>query len=99
MFAQFQTYFPELAELVVFRNLSTPLTTAAITGHRRGAFYGLGVTPERVESGALRAKTPVPGLFLSGQDVASPGIPDALWGGLLAAASVDPKAFRHFRGT
>jgi all-trans-retinol 13,14-reductase len=49
-------------------------------------------------SDALRAKTPVPGLFLAGQDVASPGVPGALWGGLLAAASVDPKVFREFRG-
>ncbi len=98
MFAQFQAYFPELAELVVFRNLSTPLTTRAITGHHRGAFYGLDVTPERVMSGALQARTPVPGLFLTGQDVVSPGIPAALWAGLLAAASVDPKAFKKLRG-
>ena len=47
---------------------------------------------------ALRAKTPIPGLFLAGQDVASPGVPGALWGGLLSAASVDPKVFRHFKG-
>jgi len=97
MFEQFQAYFPELAELVVCRNLSTPLTTRAITGHHRGAFYGLDVTPERLMSGALQARTPVPGLFLAGQDVVSPGIPGALWGGLLAAASVDPKAFKHLR--
>jgi all-trans-retinol 13,14-reductase len=96
MFAQFEAYFPELAELVVFRNLSTPLTTAAITGHHRGAFYGLDVTPKRVMTRALQAKTPVPGLFLSGQDVVSPGIPGALWGGALAAASVDSKVFQHF---
>lgn len=95
MFAQFEAHFPELARLVVFRDLSTPLTTTAITGHYRGAFYGLDVTPQRVMSGALRAKTPVPGLFLSGQDVLSPGIPGALWGGLLAAASVDPKLWRQ----
>jgi all-trans-retinol 13,14-reductase len=98
MFAEFEACFPELAKLVVFRDLSPPLTTAAITGHHRGAFYGLDVTPARVMSDALQAKTPVPGLFLAGQDVASPGVPGALWGGLLAAASVDPKVFREFRG-
>jgi phytoene dehydrogenase-like protein len=69
----------------------------SFTGHRHGAFYGLDVTPERVLCDGLRAKTPVPGLFLAGQDVASPGIPGALWGGLLAAASVDPTVFRHVR--
>ena len=98
MFARFEAYFPDLARLVVFRDLSTPLTTAAITGHHQGAFYGLDITPRRVMSGALQARTPVPGLFLAGQDVASPGIPGALWGGLLAAASVDMKVFRQLPG-
>ena len=94
---QFETYFPDLAKLVVYRELATPLATVSFTGHREGAFYGLDVTPQRVMCDALRAKTPVPGLFLAGQDVASPGIPGALWGGLLAAASVDPKVLSKIR--
>ncbi|MEO1075455.1 MAG: NAD(P)/FAD-dependent oxidoreductase, partial [Bacteroidota bacterium] len=61
-------------------------------------FYGLEVTPERVMSDALRAKTPIPGLYLAGQDVASPGVPGALWGGMLAAASIAPKEFAKLRG-
>ncbi len=97
LMAQFERAFPDLAKLVVYRDLATPLSTVSFTGHRKGAFYGLDVTPERVTSDALRAKTPFPGLFLAGQDVASPGIPGALWGGLLAAASVDPKVFPKFR--
>jgi all-trans-retinol 13,14-reductase len=95
MFGQFEAYFPELAKLVVFRNLSTPLTTHAITGHHKGAFYGIDTTPERLMSEALQTRTPVPGLFLAGQDVLTPGIPGALWGGVLAAATVDPKLFRQ----
>ncbi len=98
LMAQFERCFPDLAKLVVYRELATPLSTVDFTGHRKGAFYGLDVTPERVMCDALRAKTPIPGLFLAGQDVASPGIPGALWGGLLSAASVDPKVFAHFRG-
>lgn len=94
---QYERYFPELAKLVVYKELATPLSTVAFTGHLEGAFYGLDVTPERVMCDGLRAKTPIPGLFLSGQDVGSPGIPGALWGGLLAAASVDPKVFPNFR--
>ncbi|MDU8943616.1 phytoene desaturase family protein [Ovoidimarina sediminis] len=94
LFAQFEAQFPELAKLVVFRNLSTPLSTTAITGHHHGAFYGIDVTPERVFSTALQAKTPVPGLYLGGQDVMSPGIPGALWGGIFAASGVDPMVFR-----
>ena len=98
LFAQFERYFPDLAKLVVFRNLSTPLSTEAITGHHHGGFYGIDVTPERVLSDALQAKTPVPGLMLAGQDVLSPGIPGALWGGIFAAASVDPKVWRKLPG-
>ncbi len=98
MFALFKANFPELAELVVFRELSTPLATASITGHHEGRFYGLDGTPERVMSDALRTRTPIDGLYLSGQDVISQGIQGALWGGILCAASVDPKVFRQLRG-
>ena len=98
MFARFEAYFPELAKLVVFRNLSTPLTTRAITGHHKGAFYGIDTTPDRLMSEALQTQTPVPGLILAGQDVVSPGIPGALWGGLLAAATVDPMLLRQLPG-
>ena len=98
MFALFKANFPDLAELVVLRELSTPLATEAITGHHEGRFYGLDGTPERVLSDALRAKTPIEGLYLSGQDVVSQGIQGALWGGILCAASVDPKVFKLLRG-
>ncbi|MCK8462425.1 NAD(P)/FAD-dependent oxidoreductase [Aliiroseovarius sp. S1339] len=98
MFALFEDSFPDLAKLVVLRELSTPLATAAITGHHEGRFYGLDGTPERVLSDALNAKTPIEGLYLSGQDVVSQGIQGALWGGILCAASVDPKVFKQLRG-
>ena len=97
MMAQFEQRFPELAKLVVYRELSTPLTTVSFTGHRKGAFYGLDGTPERLMCDGLRARTPIPGLFLAGQDVACHGIPGALWGGLLSAASVNPKVLGRFR--
>ncbi len=97
LMAMFEERFPDLAKLVVHRDLSTPLSTVSFTGHREGAFYGLDVTPERVMSDALRSKTPIPGLFLTGQDVTCPGIPGALMGSLLAAASVDRKVFLHMR--
>ncbi|WP_339735179.1 NAD(P)/FAD-dependent oxidoreductase [uncultured Gimesia sp.] len=98
LFEQFKKYFPKLAELVVFREVATPLATASITGHTKGSFYGLDVTPQRVLSNALRMKTPIKGLYLTGQDVVSPGIPGALWGGLLCATSIDPKMIKHLGG-
>lgn len=98
LFEQFQKYFPQLAELVVFREVATPLATASITGHTKGAFYGLDVTPHRLMSDALRMQTPIKGLYLTGQDAFSPGIPGALWGGLLCATSIDPKMIKHLGG-
>ena len=95
LLTQFRNYFPALADLVVYHDLSTPLATAAITGHNHGAFYGLEVTPRRMLSNALRMKTPVKGLYLAGQDALTPGIPGAMWGGLLCAGSIDPKVYTH----
>ncbi len=97
MFEQFENYFPEVAKLVVHRELATPLSITGITGHEKGSFYGREVTPKRLFSEALRMKTPIKGLYLSGQDVCSPGVAGALWGGVLAAANVDPKVFTHLR--
>jgi all-trans-retinol 13,14-reductase len=48
-------------------------------------------------SEALSPRTPVPGLFLSGQDVMVPGIAGALWGGTLSAAAIDPRLFMKLR--
>jgi all-trans-retinol 13,14-reductase len=95
--AFFVAKFPALAPLVVYRELGTPLATASFTGHEKGGFYGVETTPRRMLSEALNARTPVPGLFLSGQDVLTPGIAGALWGGMLAAAAVDPRVFQKLR--
>jgi len=49
-------------------------------------------------SDALNAKTPIDGLYFSGQDVVSQGIQGALWGGIMAAASVDRRVFKNLKG-
>lgn len=95
---QFRHYLPDLTDLLVYAELSTPLSTVSVTGHHHGTFYGLDVTPERLRCDALRMKTPVDGLYMAGQDSASPGVPGAFWGGLLNAACVDPKVFCEIRG-
>jgi all-trans-retinol 13,14-reductase len=96
LMAIFEDKFPALVPFVVYRELGTPLATASITGHDKGGFYGIETTPRRMLSSALNARTPIPGLFLTGQDVMMPGIAGALWGGLLGAAAVDPRVFQKF---
>lgn len=97
LLAFFAKEFPALAPLIVFHELGTPLATAAFTRHEKGGFYGVETTPRRLMSDALAATTPVDGLFLTGQDVMTPGIAGALAGGMIGAAAVDPRVYRHFR--
>lgn len=97
MMAYYAEKFPALAPLVVYHELATPLATAAFTAHEKGGFYGLETTPRRILSEALSPRTPVPGLFLSGQDAMIPGIAGAFWGGLLCAAAIDPRVFTKLR--
>ncbi len=95
LLAQFARHFPALAPMVVARELSTPLTTASFIGAQEGAIYGLEVSPRRFLAESLRARTPVPGLFLTGQDVVSPGVTGAMMGGVLAAAALEPRVYPH----
>ena len=89
----FISFFPAIAPMIVYHELSTPLTTAHFIARDHGASYGLETTPKRFLSGSLSMKTPIKGLYLGGQDVACPGIAGAMLGGALAAAAVDPRIF------
>jgi len=91
LFTQFERRFPALAPLVRWRELSTPLTTAAFTGAWRGASYGLEATPRRFLSRNLGVRTPIRGLYLAGQDAATTGVTGAMMGGVLAAAAIEPR--------
>jgi len=92
---KFKRRFPGLSSMITFHELSTPLSTLTFTGHEKGGAYGLETTPRRMLSRALNAKTPIPGLYLCGQDVVSPGIMGAMFGGVLAAATLDLRILQH----
>lgn len=95
--AQFKRHFPRLAPLIDFHEVSTPLSQASFVQADHGAMYGLEMTAERMVHRALRVRTPVPGLLLAGQDAVSPGIQGAFMGGLMGAASIEPRLWRHMR--
>ncbi len=78
---------PQLKGRVDHAELSTPLSTAHFASHPRGELYGLDHTPARFRL-PLRAKTPVPGLYLTGADLATCGVAGALFGGLLTAGAI-----------
>jgi all-trans-retinol 13,14-reductase len=98
MLEYYASKFPSLMPLLVFHELGTPLATARFTAHEKGGIYGLETSPRRVLSEALAPRTPVPGLFLSGQDVMTPGIAGALVGGVLCAAAIEPRVYMKMKG-
>ncbi|RRD45030.1 FAD-dependent oxidoreductase [Buchananella hordeovulneris] len=83
-----ETALPGLRELIDYVDVSTPLTFEHYTAQPGGACYGLPGTPQRVAAGPIGPRTPVPGLFLTGQDVVASGIAGALMGGVAAASQV-----------
>lgn len=78
---------PQLRGRIAHAELSTPLSTAHFTGHAEGEVYGLEHSPARFAS-PLRAKTPVPGLYLAGTDVTMAGVGGASWGGIVGASAI-----------
>ncbi len=83
-----ETAIPGISNLVAYAELSTPMTVEHFTSHPQGAFYGLPGTPERFRSTLLGPRTPIEGLYLSGQDAGSLGIVGAMMGGVGAASQV-----------
>jgi len=79
---------PLVRDAIEHCELSTPVSTRHFAGHPTGEIYGLAHTPARFEQRWLRPSTPVPGLFLTGADVASAGVAGALSGAALAASAV-----------
>jgi phytoene dehydrogenase-like protein len=83
--------FPGFKDLVDFQELSTPVTNEHFTSHVDGAIYGLACVPERYDKTKcpwFETKTPIEGLYLTGADVASPGISGAMIGGLATVLAI-----------
>lgn len=95
LLSAFKRHFPALAPMVRHVEAATPVTQRRFVRAAGGAMYGLDMTPERLGSGALHIRTPVPGLLLAGQDVAGPGVQAAFMAGLMAAATAEPALWRE----
>lgn len=93
-----ETAIPGLTALVDYAELSTPLTVEHYTSHPGGQFYGLPATPERYRSQLLGPRTPIEGLYLSGEDAGCLGIVGAMQGGVSAASqAIGSKSFGMIR--
>eukprot|EP01064_Diplonema_japonicum_P003415 TRINITY_DN12202_c0_g1_i1.p1 TRINITY_DN12202_c0_g1~~TRINITY_DN12202_c0_g1_i1.p1 ORF type:complete len:609 (+),score=241.60 TRINITY_DN12202_c0_g1_i1:46-1872(+) len=82
---------PELKDKVDYMDGATPLTCKFYYNSPKGEIYGLDHDPKRFTPEAmiaLRPETPIPGLFLTGQDILSAGFAGALVGGIIASGVV-----------
>ena len=79
---------PQLRGKVDYVETSTPLSTAWFCRYGRGELYGLDHNPERFEQDWLRPKTPIPGLYLTGQDVLTCGVVGAMISGLITTLAI-----------
>jgi all-trans-retinol 13,14-reductase len=87
---QFLDRMPGLRPHLDYSELSTPVSTHKFTRPIQGSIYGIEPTPARFRSRWLRPRSPVPGLFFSGSEVATVGVMGAMMGGVLAGLAINP---------
>ncbi|MGY8635387.1 NAD(P)/FAD-dependent oxidoreductase [Bradyrhizobium sp. 14AA] len=68
--------------------VSTPLSYETFVKRERGGFMGIEASPQRFRQRWLRARTPIKGLYLTGQDISTDGIIGALVGGVITASTI-----------
>lgn len=84
--AEVERQVPSAVGHIDVAELSTPVTTRHFANYESGEIYGISASPEKYVFRELGARTPVKGLYLTGQDVASLGIVGALYGGAISAS-------------
>ncbi|OEC35155.1 all-trans-retinol 13,14-reductase [Pseudomonas cuatrocienegasensis] len=81
-------HVPQARAALDYVEVSTPLSYETFAKRERGGFMGIESTPQRFQQKWLRARTPIKGLYLTGQDLATDGVIGALVGGVLCASAV-----------
>ncbi|KAL3857330.1 hypothetical protein ACJMK2_012008 [Sinanodonta woodiana] len=91
MWLQCLQVFPQLAGKMEYIEVGTPITNRHYLGYPKGEMCGLDhklnrFSPEIFTK--LRAKTDIPGLYLTGQDVVTGGFVSSLYSGVFTASAV-----------
>jgi all-trans-retinol 13,14-reductase len=81
-------YLPNLASLIEYKELSTPITNEFFSMHPKGIIYGIPCTVKRFEKSWISPYTPIKNLYITGADASSPGFAGAMMGGFLSTASI-----------
>lgn len=85
---------PHLEGKVDHYELSTPLSTEHFVNYEKGEIYGIDHTPERFRQKFLQPRTPIKGLFLTGQDIVTAGVGGALFSGVITASAATGVNFK-----
>ena len=88
MLRELDRHLPQVRAAIDYQEVSTPLSTRHFAGYERGEIYGLDHSPERFAARWLRPRTPLRGLWLTGQDITTCGIAGAMAGGYLTASAM-----------
>ena len=83
---------PQTRGKVEYTELATPLSNKFYLGYEHGEIYGLNHSTTRFTPSSmkryLRSKTPISGLYLTGQDIIACGISSAFQSGVFTAGAV-----------
>jgi len=79
---------PHLKDHIDHYELSTPLTTKNFANYQKGELYGIDHSPSRYRQKFLQPRTPIKGLYLTGQDIVTAGVGGALFSGLITASAM-----------
>ncbi|XP_066301641.1 all-trans-retinol 13,14-reductase-like isoform X2 [Branchiostoma lanceolatum] len=91
MWKQTCQLYPQLKDRLEYMDVGTPITNNYYIGCDRGEIYGLDHDISRFSAELalkLRPETPIPGLYMTGQDLVTGGYAGALAGGVITAGSV-----------
>ena len=83
-------YYPHLKEYVDYIDLGTPLSCEHFLGAYQGGIYGLDIQGIRFTkfNDVLMPKTKINGLWLSGQDVCTPGVVSSMLSGFVTSSAL-----------
>lgn len=88
LLADVYRHVPQVRGRIDVAELSTPLSTAEFVNADQGQIYGLEHSPERFAQTWITPRTPIKGLYLTGQDVLFCGVASAMMSGAMTATAV-----------
>ena len=91
LWSQVLEIYPHLADKVEHFDVATPLTYQYYIASPKGEIYGCDHNRKRfspITTAMMRPDTPIPGLYLTGQDVSTCGLSGAIQGGLMTSTVI-----------